>query len=339
MQSRESDNHPTRRNFLQIAAATAAGLSLAHVADAVDAATPAAKPFWGVFPIGQSPFTVDDKLDLDSLAAEVKFCNRGGVAGLAWPQIASSWSLLSEKERLDGVETILAAGKGGKTSLVIGVQSQGSDLAASIRYAKHAAKNGADAIISLPPEKASGDAIVEYYKAIGAATDLPLVVQTIGDMSVDLIVEMFQQIPTMKCVKDEVGIPLVRVGQIRERTNNRLAVFSGNGVRTMLDEMRLGFSGHCPTTGLADLYQSTFDLWHAGKQKEAFDMFGRIQAFNSIQNADRFVLEARGVFKANTGSRRMPGMGNGREIAPLDDAQKKVIREALDAYLKPYLRA
>ena len=38
-----------------------------------------------------------------------------------------------------------------------------------------------------------------------------LVVQTIGNMSVDLIVEMFRQIPTMKCVKDEVGIPLERV--------------------------------------------------------------------------------------------------------------------------------
>jgi dihydrodipicolinate synthase/N-acetylneuraminate lyase len=339
MQSKAHDDYPSRRNFLQFAGASAVGLSLARVADAVNAASPSGKPFWGVFPIGQSPFTSDDKLDLDSLAAEVKFCNRGGVAGFAWPQIASSWSTLSEKERLDGVETILSAGKTGMTALVIGVQSQGSDLAASIRYAKHAAVHGADAIISLPPEKASGDAIMEYYKAIGAATDLPLVVQTIGDMSVDLIVTMFQQIPTMKCVKDEVGIPLVRVGQIRERTDNKLAVFSGNGVRTMLDEMRLGFSGHCPTTGLADVYQSTFDLWHAGKKKEAFDMFGRIQAFNSIQNADRYVLEARGVFKPNTASRRMTGMGNGREIAPLDDAQKQVIREALDVYLKPYLRA
>jgi dihydrodipicolinate synthase/N-acetylneuraminate lyase len=199
--------------------------------------------------------------------------------------------------------------------------------------------NGADAIISLPPEKATGEAIMEYYKAIGAATDLPLVVQTIGDMSVDLIVAMFQQIPTMKCAKDEVGNPLARVTQIRERTNSKLAVFSGNGVRTMLDEMRLGFSGHCPTTGLADLYQSTFDLWHAGKQKEAFDMFGRIQAFNSIPNAGNYVLEARGIFKANTASRRMPGMGNGRETAPLDAAQKQFIHEALDSYLKPYLRA
>ena len=248
---------------------------------------------------------------------------------------------MSEQERMDGAEAILAAGKGGKTSLVIGVQSIGSDIPTSIRYAQHAAKHGADAIISLPPEKADDATLLAYYKTIGAATDLPLVVQSQGNMSVDLIVEMFEQIPTMKCVKDEAGNPLARVSQIIQQTNGKLAVFSGNGVRTMLDEMRLGFSGHCPTTGLADLYQATFDLWHAGNHKEAFDMFGRIQAFNSIPGAGQYILVARGVFKETTTSRPTPGMGPvaGRDTAPLDDAQKQVIRGALDEYLKPYLRA
>ena len=75
-------------------------------------------------------------------------------------------------------------------------------------YAKHAAKNGADAICSLPPEGDSA-AVLEYYRAIGSATDLPLFVQTIGDMSVDSIVEMFKSIPTVRCgEKDEAGDPL-----------------------------------------------------------------------------------------------------------------------------------
>jgi len=101
-------------------------------------------------------------------------------------------------------------------------------------------------------------------------------------MSVDLVVEMARQIPTMKAVKDEAGDPLARVTQIIERTGGKLALFSGNGVRTMIDEMRLGFSGHCPYTVLSDFYAAAFDLWHAGKHREAFDMFGRMQAFNSV---------------------------------------------------------
>jgi len=59
---------------------------------------------------------------------KVKFCNRYKVHGFAWPQIASGWTTLSEQERLSGAEAILAAGKGGKTTLVIGVQTQGNDL-------------------------------------------------------------------------------------------------------------------------------------------------------------------------------------------------------------------
>jgi len=134
------------------------------------------KPMRGVFPIGQTPLTEADKLDLDCLQAEVKFCNRYKVHGFAWPQIASGWTTLSEQERLQGAEAILAAGKGGKTALMIGVQDIKGDLAKAQMYARHAAKNGADAIISLPPEKADDKAMTEYHKALGSVTELPLAV-------------------------------------------------------------------------------------------------------------------------------------------------------------------
>jgi 4-hydroxy-tetrahydrodipicolinate synthase len=303
------------------------------------------KPMRGLFPIGQTPCTPDNKLDLDDLAAEVKFCNRGGVHGFVWPQIASGWAGLSQKERMDGAETILAAGKGGKTALVIGVQTTGGDIDGPVEYARHAARHGADAIVSLPPEKADDNAMLEYYRTIGKATELPLFVQSTGDMSVDLIVRMFREIPTMRVVKDEAGNPLQRVAEIRERTGDKLNVFSGNGVRTMITEMELGFWGHCPTTGMADVYAQAFDLWHAGKKREGFDMFGRVLAFDSIPNSGNYVLIARGVFKEGTITRSMtlPGSGGSsasaaRRPAPLDEAGKKAIREALNTYLKPYLR-
>ena len=332
-----------RREFLCTLGGGA--LSLALAGKGYSAGT---KPMRGVFPIGQTPVTESDKLDLECLQNEVKFCNRYKVHGFAWPQIASGWTTLSEKERMDGAEAILAAGKGGQTALVIGVQDNDNNLDKSIAYAKHAARNGADAIVSLPPAKADDKAMIEYYKSIGRATDLPLFVQSQGDMSVDLIVEMFHQIPTMKCVKDEAGNPLTRIAQIRERTNDRLAVFSGNGVRTMIDEMRLGFSGHCPTTVLADFYAAAFDLWHAGKQREAFDMFGRIGAFNSITGAGGYLMVMRGMFKESTrtrggggggGAAAPSGGGNARAAAgPLDEAGKKAVRDAWEQFMKPYLR-
>ncbi|MGA1996249.1 MAG: dihydrodipicolinate synthase family protein [Bryobacteraceae bacterium] len=335
-----------RREFLWTLGGGALGLALAGRGYAAGT-----KPLRGVFPIGQTPVTESDQLDLECLRNEVKFCNRYKVHGFAWPQIASGWATLSEKERMDGAEAILAAGKGGSTALVIGVQNKEGNLDKSVAYAKHAAANGADAIISLPPEKAGDQAMIAYYKTIGQATDLPLIVQSQGDMSVDLIVAMARQIPTMKCIKDEAGNPLARVTEIRERTNDKLAVFSGNGVRTMIDEMRLGFSGHCPTTVLSDFYAAAFDLWHAGKRREAFDMFGRIQAFNSITGSAGYLMVVRGVFKEETKTRAMSmggggaaagGRGGGRSgqgaTGPLDEATKQAVRDAWEQFMKPYLR-
>jgi 4-hydroxy-tetrahydrodipicolinate synthase len=324
---------PRRRDFLR---------SIGALAFAGGAFAASGKTLRGLFPIGQTPCTPDNKLDLDCLAAEVKFCNRGGVHGFVWPQIASGWAGLTQQERMAGAETILAAGKGGKTALVIGVQTLG-DVSGAIDYAKHADRHGADAIVSLPPEKADAAAMLEYYSTIGKATDLPLFVQSTGDMSIDLVVQMFKEIPTMRVIKDEAGNPLQRVAEIRERTGGRLNVFSGNGVRTMITEMERGFLGHCPTTGLSDIYAQAFDLWHADRKREAFDMFGRVLAFESIPNAGPYVLTARGVFKEDTITRSMTlpgsgGAGNARRPAPLDEAGKQEIREALNTYLKPYLR-
>jgi dihydrodipicolinate synthase/N-acetylneuraminate lyase len=324
-----------RRTLLKTLGSVAAGAAFSRFSLA---AGPATKTFRGLFPIAASPFTQDNKLDLDCLNAEVKFCNRGGVPGLIWPQIASGWTTLTSSERFAGAESMLATGKVGKTAIVIGVQTQGNDLSGAIAYAKHAAKYGADAICSLPPQ---GDnaAILDYYKAIGSATDLPLFMQTTGDMPVDLVVEAFKAIPTMKVVKDEAGDPLARVTEIRQKTGDKLAVFAGNGVRVMVDEMHLGFAGYCPVMGLADVYQEAFELYEKGKPREAFDMFGRILAFGSISHASQYLMVARGIFKEDTKSRPTPGMvDSARGQTPMTDADKRMVRDALNTYLKPYLR-
>ncbi len=363
-----------RRDFLQYLGAGTLGLALTGIGS-VRAAEPSApakaapipghgrKQLRGLFPIGSTPFMEGDKLDVESLAAQVSFCNRGGVHGFVWPQIASGWTTLTEAERMAGTEAILAAGRGGATTLVVGVQSKTGDMKEVERYARHAAENGADAIVSLPPPGVSDEKVLlDYYQQVGKMTALPLFVQTQENMSVDLVVEIFKTVPTVRQVKDEAaagGGPLQRIAEIRRRTNDEMKVFSGQGVRTMINEMELGFSGHCPVVALADVYAAAFDLWHAGRRQEAFDMFGRILAFNSLGTTGRdSVLIARGVFKPTVTSRNAPpamgvevagepaaGGGRGRRgggggAAPggprLDD---KGIRDALNNYLKPYLRA
>jgi 4-hydroxy-tetrahydrodipicolinate synthase len=326
-----------RRDFLQWTAALSATTFAAQAFGAADTA----KPLRGIFPIAWSPCTPDNVLDLDAMAAQTAFCNRGNVAGLAWPQNASGWMALSEKERFGGAEAMLSAGKGGKSSLMIGVQSIGADIPASVRFAKHAAAHGADAIISLPPDGKSDQAVIDYYKAIGAATDLPLMAQAVGDMSVELIVRMAEQVPTLKGVKDEAGDPLARFSRFKALAGDRLAIFSGGGGRTLYQEMHLGFAGSCPFIGVADLYQQTFDLWQAGQHKNAFDLFGRISAFNSITGANAYAMAARGVFKETTLYRQNPVKSGATTLsaAPADATQEAFIRETLEELLSAPARS
>ena len=69
-----------RREFIQLMGAGAITLAFAEHSFAGSG-----KPLQGLFPIGQTPCTPDNKIDFDCLAAEVKFCNRGGVHGFVWP--------------------------------------------------------------------------------------------------------------------------------------------------------------------------------------------------------------------------------------------------------------
>ncbi len=326
-----------RRDFLTLLGAGGASLAF-PAARLVGAKDAGAKPLTGIFPIAQTPFTDSNKLDVDTLVAQLRFIDRGKVHGFVWPQLASEWSTLSEAERTEGAEAILSAGKNLHPAIVIGVQAP--EVETAVRYAKHAAKLGADAIISLPPPKQTDPAVIfEYYKQVGRATELPLFLQAVGNLSVDSIVEMHKAIPTLRYVKDEAGEPLLRIAELRERSSDQLKVFTGSHGKTLIDEMIRGFSGSMPAAPFADIYASAWDLWHAGKRKEAVREFGNaavliheVTAYG--MESTKYILCLRGVFK-NYRMRQEPSP-SGR--GGLDEASKKSLREIMEL-VKPSLHA
>lgn len=173
------------------------------------------------------------------------------------------------------------------------------DIPTAVKYAKHAARNGADALISLP--HAGAPALIEYYKAVGAATGLPLFAQAVGDFSVDHLIEIYRAVPTLRYIKDEAGQRLRRFPILKEKSGGELNVFSGGG-KTLLDEMIRGFSGCMPFAGFADLHAAVWDLWHEGNEREAMDLFGKaailMEAIATYGlEVVKYILCRRGVFK------------------------------------------
>lgn len=327
----------TRRALLKTAAIGAASLALPG---ALLRAAPAEKRFRGLFPIGATPVDAADKIDFAQLANQVTFLRKVRVPGIAWPQIASGWTTLSAADRMQGAEALVAAAKGGNTAVVIGVQDP--DVQAVGRYTAHATKIGADAIICIPPEKVTDEAaLLAYYQQIGRSTKLPLFVQAVGTMSVDLLVRMYETIPTMRYVKDESGEPLERVQELLKRSNNEIADFSGRGANTLITEMERGFIGACPFVSLADVYQEAWEAFQAGDKAKAFQVFGAIQAANSMFSQSQVdVMIARGIFKPGTKLRSAPpapGSTPSNRYIPARTPEE--IQRVLNTYLRPYLRA
>lgn len=292
-----------------------------------------AKPLRGIFPIAQSPFTAGNTLDLEDLARQVRFLDRCGAHGAVWPQLASEWETLSDAERRAGAETITAAAKGLKLAVVLGVQSQ--DEARAVEYARQAERLGADAVISLPPAGDDPAATLDYYRKIGGAVSLPLFAQAVGRMTPELLLEMHRAIPNLRYVKDEAGQPLDRIGPLLAGSQGRLQVFSGAHGRTLIEELRRGFSGSMPAAAFADLYARTWDLWQHGRRRQAMEMHARTllvltdMGLYGLEGL-KYPLVLRGVFKNWTARKQ-------EKSRPLDTAAMQSLREALE-FARPYLR-
>jgi dihydrodipicolinate synthase/N-acetylneuraminate lyase len=325
----------SRRQFISTVAATGSSLLIGQAF-----ATPDAR-FEGIFPIVQTPFKDTGALDTDTLANEVQFLHRMGVQGMTWPQNASEWSLLTPDERFAGAEAIVHANKAApaatRPSVVIGVQAATAE--AALPFARHAEKIGADGIIAIPFNNGVGkdeNKQVEYYAAIGSASSKPLVVQAIGDISVDLVLRMAKQIPTIQYVKDEAGVTLPRLTEYARREQKLRGVFSGKHGPTFLEELARGACGNMPAAGFADLYVETWKAWKAGKQNEAEDLFSKtllliLDAQTYGVAGQKYILQLRGVFP-NSKCRR-----DQNNVAFDDEARKAIDRSV--AYTKRWFKS
>jgi 4-hydroxy-tetrahydrodipicolinate synthase len=295
-----------------------------------------AKALAGIFPIVQTPFTSDNRLDTETLAEEIRFLDRTGAHGAVWPQLASEYYELTMEERLAGMEVVASVGKPLRPAVVLGVQA--NDTETALRYTKHAEKLAPDALIALPPrEWKDKEKILEYYKVIGQNSGRPLFAQTIGDMSVDFVLKMIGQTPNLHFIKDEAGRTLPRISEFRKRGNPRLrGVFTGGHGRTLIDELMRGAQGTMPAVPFADLYVAVWNAWRAGRKQEALEMFSRVMLLVTQVTAYgmpsmKYLLQLRGVFKNSICRVQGPD-------SALDEEARQSLAATLQ-FVKPWLKA
>jgi dihydrodipicolinate synthase/N-acetylneuraminate lyase len=268
-------------------------------------ASPAPKPFRGVFAILETPFTMSDQMDEDDLTREVDFCVRSGAHGLVWPQLAAEFYLLSDEERTRGAEIIIRTAAG-RSPVVVGVQAPFKEMA--IKLARHAEAKGADAVMSLPPYlgHAGLDTAGDYYRSLARAVKLPIFIQNSGGpwgpaMSTAFIIQLAREFPQLGYIKEEVDPVPHRLDEY-VASGVMKGIFSGDAGRNLLNELPRGSSGTMPACEFVDVAAEIYNLAAAGKAQEANDLFEELLPMINLENTygmvfAKAVLVRRGVFK------------------------------------------
>lgn len=261
--------------------------------------------FRGIFVIVTTPFTDDFRLDEAALERTMDFCLAAGVHGVVANALASEGGYLSEPERRRAAEVVVGKAEG-KVPAIVAVSAPHYLLAAD--YARHAESIGADAVMSLPPtlHPSSAADIKAHYRAIGAATSLPLVIQNVvgqgaSAMGAALIAELVNDIPTARFVKEESGYPAQTVGEIIRLCGDKLeGVMGGKAGKTLMEEVRHGVSGTMPACEIADAHVALWNAIEANDDKRARDIFQRLLPLLDMESnygmpLMKEVLKMRGV--------------------------------------------
>ena len=237
--------------------------------------------FRGIFVIVTTPFTDDFALDEEALERTMEFCLAAGVHGVVANALASEGGYLSETERKRAAEIIVGKAQG-EVPVIVAVSAPHYLLAAA--NARHAESIGADAVMSLPPtlHPSSPADIRAHYKAIGAATSLPLVIQNVSGqgaspLSAALIAELVKEIPTARFVKEESGYPAQTVGEIIRLCGDKLeGVMGGKAGKTLMEEVRHGVSGTMPACEIADVHVALWNAIETKDNRRARNIFQRL---------------------------------------------------------------
>lgn len=289
--------------------------------------------FRGIFVIVTTPFTDSHALDEAGLERTMDFCLAAGVHGVVANALASEGGYLSEAERKRAAEIVVGKVKG-KVPAIVAVSAPHYLL--SVDYARHAESIGADAVMSLPPilHPSSPADIKAHYKAIAAATSLPLVLQNVAGqgaspMSATLLAELVNEIPTARFVKEESAYPAQTVGDIIRLAGPRLeGVMGGKAGKTLMEEVRHGVSGTMPACEIADVHVALWNAIEAKDEVRARDLFRRLLPLLDMESnygmpLMKEVLKMRGVIGSaavrQSGFRALDEHARAEAAAIMDD--------------------
>ncbi len=163
--------------------------------------------FTGLIPALMTPCTEDRRPDFDALVRKGKELIELGMSSVVFCGSMGDWPLLSDAQRMEGVERLVAAG----VPVIVGTGAVNS--AAAVAHAAHAAKVGAAGLMLIPRVLSRGSSVAaqrNHFKAIlAAAPNLPAVIYNSPhygfETRADLFFELRREHPNLVGFKEFGG--------------------------------------------------------------------------------------------------------------------------------------
>ncbi|MCL1143160.1 dihydrodipicolinate synthase family protein [Shewanella gaetbuli] len=202
----------------------------------------------GIISYPITPFTQDGKnIDFNALGLSLESLLEQGSDAIAPLGSTGESAYLSTKEWREVAEyTVKKVNK--RVPVIVGISELTTE--AAVENARFAQQVGADAVMVIPVSywKLTELELFDYYQAISDAISIPIMAYnnpaTSGiDMSPELLVKMFHQIPNVTMVKESTG-DIQRMHKIKLLSEGKLPFF--NGCNTLaLEALCAGASGWC----------------------------------------------------------------------------------------------
>ncbi|MBR5075543.1 MAG: 4-hydroxy-tetrahydrodipicolinate synthase [Bacteroidales bacterium] len=184
-----------------------------------------------------TPFTADGAVDYEAYARMVDRQVAAGVHFLVPLATTGETPTLSQQEKVAIFQIVKAHAKGRPIMPGVGVNSI-PDTLANIRLLEPL---GPDALLVVVPyyNKPTQQGQYEYFKAVAAATSLPVVIYNVpgrtgANMLPDTVIRLANEVPNIRGIKEASG-KYDQVSEILRRAPEGFAVLSGD------DDMTLAF--------------------------------------------------------------------------------------------------
>jgi dihydrodipicolinate synthase/N-acetylneuraminate lyase len=274
--------------------------------------------FRGVFPAIITPMTQEGMLNEAAFREVMEFNIRSGVQGF-WIAGGTGESVLLDDEENMRISEIAADQARGRAQNIMHVGAPTTARAA--RMAEHAAQAGVEAICCVPPffYSQSDEAIVEHYRVVAAAADLPLFIYNLPsstgvEITPELMLKIQERVPQLAGLKHSAPA----FANVRAFAEMGLSCLIGSG-QLMLPALTIGGTGCVdgPPNLAPELWVEIWKAYNDGDlkraeaaQKRANEIYPLIRLFGFHAISKAVLSERLGI---DCGDPRPPGLPLTRE--------------------------